>query len=188
MAQNRFPQRQSKPEGRKSRDKATSDPMQLGRKAAGPGSFLPCQEMPPMQREGQGRGACSSPQAKGTLHLGKTMGGSWLSSGSGALCALGSPSCHMVGKAPRAAAVHIPWGQGTCQALQSARLLIQTRLPRQPELDLSPPSQSSSPGSHSSSWADQQSCHHHRIMFELLRLQNSDFSHFTQEQCSECYY
>lgn len=156
MAQNRFPQRQSKPEGRKSRDKAASGPIQLSRKAAGPGSFLPHQEMPPMQREGQRRGGCCPPQAKGTPHLGKAMGGSLLSSGSAAPCALGSLSCHMVGNAPRAAAVHVPRGKGTCQALQSARLLIQTRLPRQPELELSPPSQSSSPGSHSSTWTDQQ--------------------------------
>lgn len=40
-----------------------------------------------MQRGARKR-ACCSPQAKGTLHLGKTMGGSLLSSGSGALCAL----------------------------------------------------------------------------------------------------
>lgn len=151
MAQNRFPQRQSKPVGRKSRDKATSGPIQPGRKAARPGSFLPCKEMPPRQREGQGRGACCPPQARGTVHLGKTVGGSLLSSGSGALHALGSPSYHMVGNAHRAAAVRVLWGQGTCQALQSARLLIQTRLPRQPKLELSPPSQSSSPGSLSSS-------------------------------------
>lgn len=84
------------------------------------------------------------------------MGDSLLSSGSAALRALGSPSCHMVGNAPRAAAVRVPRGQGTCQALQSARLLIQTGLPRQPELELSPLSQCSSPGSQSSSWTDQQ--------------------------------
>lgn len=88
-----------------------------------------------MQKEGQMRGGATVPdRRKGVSVWGKTTGCSSISSGLvapvSARMLWAAPAVTAVGNAPRAAALHVLRGQGTRRGLQSARLLIQTRLPR----------------------------------------------------------
>ena len=72
-----------------------------------------------MQKEGRMKEGTTVPdRQKGVLVWGKTAAGSWLSSGLAAPMSARAlwpaPAVTAVGNAPRAAALRVPRGQGTC--------------------------------------------------------------------------